>query len=250
MSGTEQVIILVKAAPHPSRRYQETVCCAGVTPAGAWRRLYPVRFRHLGGNAKFSRWDLVEYRWHRPKDDPRTESRRVEEQSLKITGSLPKDRRAPFLEPLLRTSYADAAKRGETLALVRPQNLRLRWRQKSAEEIAGERSAFAAAAAQGSLLDSPLQAFTPCPYHLRITFEDASGPHGMSCGDWETAATFFKWRKSYGELQALERLKGVYEEEYASKGAALAMGTVAKRPKQWLLLGVLRMDKDFQPLLI
>ena len=47
MSGTERVVILVKAAPHPSRRYQETVCCAGVTTEGEWRRLYPVRFRHL-----------------------------------------------------------------------------------------------------------------------------------------------------------------------------------------------------------
>jgi hypothetical protein len=67
MSGTEQVVILVKAAPHPSRRYQETVCCAGVTlredtQKAECRRLYPVRFRHLNGDAKFSRWDIVKYK--------------------------------------------------------------------------------------------------------------------------------------------------------------------------------------------
>lgn len=250
MSGTEKVIILVKAAPHPSRRYQETVCCAGVTPGGAWRRLYPVRFRHLGGDVKFARWDIIEYKWRRPKDDTRPESRRVEEQSLTIAGALPRASHAAFLDPLLRASYVDAAQRGETLTLVRPKNLRFRWRRKSDAEIAGEKASFVEAARQGSLLDDPLRAFEPCPYHLRIGFEDAAGPHGMTCGDWETSATFFKWRKLYGEDEALARLKDTYELEYASKGVALAMGTVAKRPKQWLLLGVVRMDAAFQPRLL
>jgi hypothetical protein len=250
MSGTEKVIILVKAAPHPSRRYQETVCCAGVTPEGEWRRLYPVRFRHLSGEAKFSRWEIIEYKWQRPKGDPRPESRRVEEQSLRVTGDLPRASHAPFLDPLLRESYNDAARRGETLTLVRPKNLTFRWRRKSDAEITGEKGSFVEAARQGSLLDEPLRAFEPCPYHLRIGFEDAAGLHGMTCGDWETSATFFKWRKLYGEEQALARLRDTYESEYSAKGVALAMGTVARRPKQWLLLGVLRMDAAFQPRLL
>lgn len=252
MSGTERVVILVKAAPHPSRRYQETVCCAGVTLRddalqGEWRRLYPVRFRHLSGDAKFSRWDILDYKWHRPRDDPRAESRRVEEQSLTICGSLPRRDHAAFLDPLLRSSYADAAQRGETLTLVRPKNLSFRWRRKSDAEIAGEKAAFLAASAQGSLLDEPLRAFEPCPFHLRMGFDDAAGSHHMMCGDWETSATFVKWRRSYGETDALARLKDTYENTYADKGVALAMGTVAKRPKQWLLLGIIRMDEVFQP---
>lgn len=255
MSGTERVVILVKAAPHPSRRYQETVCCAGVTLRDdgrqpEWRRLYPVRFRHLSGDAKFSRWDILEYKWHRPKDDPRRESHRVEEQSLAITGELPQRSHAPFLDPLLRASYVDAARRDETLTLVRPRNLTFRWRRKSDAEVAGEKAAFAAASAQGSLLDEPLKAFEPCPYHLRMGFEDAAGKHGMTCGDWETSATFFKWRKVYGEADALTRLKDSYEKSYTEKGVALAMGTVAKRPMQWLLLGIIRMDEAFQPRLL
>jgi len=255
MSGTERVVILVKAAPHPSRRYQETVCCAGVTLRDdgrqpEWRRLYPVRFRHLNGDAKFSRWSILEYKWHRPKDDPRPESHRVEEQSLTITGELPQRNHAPFLDPLLRASYVDAAQRGETLTLVRPKNLTFRWRRKSDAEVAGEKAAFAAASAQGSLLDEPLKAFEPCPYHLRMGFEDAAGKHGMTCGDWETSATFFKWRKTYGEDDTLARLKDTYEKSYTEKGVALAMGTVAKRPKQWLLLGIIRMDEVFQPRLL
>ena len=72
----------------------------------------------------------------------------------------------------------------------------------------------------------------------------------MMCGDWETSATFFGWRKRYGEAEALARLKDTYEDTYTDKGVALAMGTVAKRPKQWLLLGIIRMDEVFQPRLL
>ena len=44
MSATPQnckVTILVKALPQPSKQYGETVCCAGVTAEGQWKRLFP-----------------------------------------------------------------------------------------------------------------------------------------------------------------------------------------------------------------
>jgi uncharacterized protein YndB with AHSA1/START domain len=246
VSEVERAIILVKAAPHPSRRYHETVCCAGVTPEGQWRRLYPVRYRHLTGRAQFSRWDLLEYRWRLPKDDARPESRRVEEQSLRIVGKMRDGERAGFFDRLLRPSYADAALRGETLTLVRPKSVRFRWRPKKPEEIEMERGKIAAATAQGSLLDAPLSEMDPCPMHLFMGFEDAAGKHAMMCGDWETSAAFWKWRKAYGEERALADLKRTYEQDYFTRGMALALGTVAKRPRQWLLLGIVRLDEASQ----
>ena len=41
---------------------------------------------------------------------------------------------------------------------------------------------------------------------------------------------------------ALAYLKQTYEVDYFRRGVALALGTVAARPKQWLLLGVIRLD--------
>lgn len=250
MAELERVIILVKAAPHPSRRYQETVCCAGVTPEGRWRRLYPIRYRHLTGDAKFSRWDIVQYNARTPACDPRIESRRVEEDSLTIVGKMKPDERASFFDRLFRSSTSDATQHGESLTLVRPMALRFKWKTKSPTEIEGERRKIAAASEQRSLLDAPLSELEPCPFHLRMTFEDAAGTHAMMCGDWETSATFWNWRQLYGEESALTRLKDVYEKQYADAGVALALGTIAKRPKQWLLLGILRLDEAVQPMLI
>lgn len=246
MSKLERAIILIKAWPQPSKRYGETVCCAGVTPEGEWRRLFPIRFRHLSGDSKFTRWDIVEYRPELPRDDSRRESRRVAEETLKVVGSMPVHRRAGFFERLLRDSYRIAAARGESLALVRPRSLEFRWRKKSSSEMIAEEQRRAEAMAQSSLFDSDLRQLEICPFNLRLVFEDAEGGHGMMCGDWETPATFFKWRTRYGEQGALTRLKEAYE-GYLASGVALALGTVKKRPKQWTLLGIIRLDETPQP---
>ena len=149
MSERERVIMLVKAAPHPSSRYQETVCCAGVTPQGEWRRLYPIRYRHLAGESQFSRWDILEFAARKAATDPRKESRRVEENTLRVVGHMKPNERASFFDPLFRPSIVDAASRGESLTLVRPKGLRFRWRPKRPEEIEDERAKIAAASAQG-----------------------------------------------------------------------------------------------------
>lgn len=88
MQQSCRVAILVKALPQPSSRYGETVCCAGVTLDRQWKRLYPVRFRHLTGENAFKRWDLVSYDYGRPKQDTRQESCHVHEESIRVDGEL------------------------------------------------------------------------------------------------------------------------------------------------------------------
>jgi len=60
-SALDECFILVKAQPHRSSAYFETVCCAGIGRDGKWRRQYPVPFRILNDIQKFRRWDWIEY---------------------------------------------------------------------------------------------------------------------------------------------------------------------------------------------
>lgn len=249
-AALEQTIVLVKAWPQPSQKYGETVCCAGVTPEGEWRRLFPIRFRHLAGDAQFSRWDVVEYRAELPRDDNRPESRRVDEPSLRVVRKMAQPARAAFFDPLFRQSTAEAAAKGESLTLVRPKSVRFRWKRKSDEELGEELIRRTKTMAQGSLFDKELAAIQPCPFNLTLAFEDAAGPHEMTCGDWETAAAFFNLSQTYGDEGALDHLKTTYEDRYFAQGVALALGTVKKRPQQWLLLGIIRLDETAQQRLI
>jgi hypothetical protein len=250
VTDLEQAIILVKAWPQPSQKYGETVCCAGVTPQGEWRRLFPIRFRHLSGDAQFARWDIVQYRPEIPRDDSRRESRRVDEPSLAVVRKMPQRAREGFFDRLLRDSVTAAANRGESLTLVRPKSLRFRSRPKSTVDLEEERLRRTRTMLQGSLFEQELEAIEPCPYDLSVAFEDDAGKHEMTCGDWETAAAFFNLRRRYGDEHALEHLRSTYEDDYFTRGVALALGTVKKRPNQWLLLGIIRLDETTQPLLV
>jgi hypothetical protein len=57
----ERILITVKTYPHPSRKYEETVCTAGLALGmGRFVRLYPIRFRELPFDQQFKKWDIVE----------------------------------------------------------------------------------------------------------------------------------------------------------------------------------------------
>jgi hypothetical protein len=214
-----------------------------VTAEREWKRLFPVRFRHLSGTSSFNRWDWVNYTYRRPTNDPRRESCHVFEDSIAVVGSLAARERSRLVEPLVVGSAVEAVARGQSLALIRPKNTKFRTRAKSAQEIEVEREAYRRAAAQTSILDKQLSELEPSPVEFRFQFEDGSGKHKYENGDWETHAMFWLWRTKYGEAAALRRMDEVFNDEYPRRGMVFAIGNQAKRPQTWQLLGVIRLDE-------
>lgn len=245
----EEVFVLVKALPHPSVKHGETVCCAGVTANSQWRRLFPVRFRHLKNN-KFQRWHRLKYRWRKPTNDARRESRHVFEDTFEVGDPLPQRERPRLLAPLIRTSVKDAIAKGESLTLIRPRELKFTWKEKSKQQVTEERAGYAAAGKQASLLDDALTKLEPCPFEFRVTFRDDTGLHKHVCEDWETTAAFWNLDKRSGPDYALGHLDRMYNHEYQENGMVLALGNMASRPQTWLLLGIIRLDDPKQGLLL
>ncbi len=250
MSATLQncrVFILVKALPQRSATHGETVCCAGVTPYGEFRRLYPIRFRHLKEGAAFKRWDLVDFQFRRPTSDSRSESCHVMEDTITVTGSMRKQDRSTFLNPLVLPSVSAAADAGRSLALIRPFNTRFYHKQKPQDQIAAERRTYEEAARQISFFDSELAALEPSPYEFRFKFDDAQGRHDYANADWEAHAMFFYGRMRHGSDEAtLDWMSQTFNEHYRDKGMLFCVGNLAKRPQTWQLLGVLRVDPSPQ----
>jgi hypothetical protein len=242
--GRERIVVLVKALPHVGQRHGETVCCAGVTLDGQWRRQYPIHFRRLRDN-QFARWSWIEYDWIAPgADDRRRESRRVQEDTIQVGDLMPERERGNFLAPIIAGSTTEAAAKGMSLALVRPRRSRFHWKAKTGEQIGNERQAYEAAAQQKSFLDPDLVALNPCPYAFHFDWVDADGkPHESTCDDWETAATFYRRERRVGREAALASMDETFNRDYPARGMAFAMGTHSRRPKQWLLVGILRLDQ-------
>lgn len=247
MQQSCRVTILVKALPQPSSRYGETVCCAGVTPDRQWKRLYPVRFRHLAGENAFKRWDWVSYDYGRPKQDTRHESCHVHEESIRVDGKLDdKQARIRLLSPLIVSSAEDAMQRGQSLALIRPRNTRFRWKAKSKGVIEAEKVAFDKAARQIGMFDRKLATIEPTPYHFGFSFEDGAGKHTYQCGDWEAHAMFWNESRRRDAVKALAWMDATFNETYPKAGMVFAIGNQAKRPKTWQLLGVLKLPEEKQ----
>lgn len=106
-----EVLVTVKAAPNPSTNYGETVCVAGVSADIAkpeWVRLYPINFRYLQQEVRFSKYDVIRLRARPARNDPRAESWRPNMDSLSVVRKIPPwKRRRPWLDPYVENSMCE-----------------------------------------------------------------------------------------------------------------------------------------------
>lgn len=246
-ASKDECVMLVKALPHRSSNYFETVCCAGVGRDMKWRRLYPVAFRTLETGQRFSRWDWVSYSFTSPSNDQRSESQKVVHETITVSKSMKAAERFALARRMTRESTDHAASLRESLTLLRPDDVRFAWRRKSDEEVATERIKHAVLANQLSFLHNPPKPLEPCPFEFTFRWRDCGGKDRTNvCDDWETSTAFFVRRSSMGEEDALASLRDTFEVEYPQKGMRLALGTHSRRSNQWLLVGVLRVDEASQ----
>jgi len=248
MNSKSRVTILVKASPQPSKKHSETVCCAGISAAGEWKRLFPIRFRHLGKDAGFGRWDVVEFEYKPPSNDRRHESCHVYEDTLKtVDRTTSVTKKSNLVNPLVVSSELHAASQGSFLAVIRPTNPTLIWKKRSEVELAKIRSAFALQARQASMFDKELDTLEPCPYAFKMRFTDGDGKkREKTCADWETSAAYFNLRQKYDEDAVLKHLSKTYCEDYVQTGLVFALGNIAAKPNTWQLLGMFPLPKTNQ----
>lgn len=250
-SGETEAIVIVKAAPQIGSTYGETVCCAALNLSGDWLRLYPIQFRHLEDAQKFGRWDRIAFRWRKPSRDQRFESRHVNQDSIRIIGTLKKADRTSFLSRSVVTNLQEEREKGRSLALLRAKIREFCIEQKNAEELEAQTKEFASLHAQQDLFRiKHLVPYKPAPYKFKYRYSSDDGEHFGTCQDWEMEATFFNWSREYGEREALAKMKVEFGERYPQDGMLLAMGTHSQYPDTWLINGIVRYDETSQlPLL-
>jgi hypothetical protein len=71
-----RVLIAVKTYPTLSTKYDELVCTAGFLEDGSWVRVYPIPFRKLDYDKRYSKYDWVEIDLIKNNSDFRPESRK------------------------------------------------------------------------------------------------------------------------------------------------------------------------------
>jgi hypothetical protein len=67
-----RLLVTVKAYPSVSTKYNELVCCAGITEDRQWVRIYPVPYRDLPNHTQFQKYDIVEVTCERRRELEKT----------------------------------------------------------------------------------------------------------------------------------------------------------------------------------
>lgn len=252
-SITKKILITVKTYPTLSRRYAELVCTAGITESGEWMRLYPVRFRQLYDEQKYSKYQWVEAKIEKSISDRRPESYKIVENSLNPIGKpLPTDkfwraRREAFLKKVevhedLEVLIEKAHGNELSLALFRPSRfLKFTTELVEREWDAGKLADLEKQKQQLHLFKDEetvareLEIVQKLPYKFSYQFEDCRGKKSkLMIEDWEIGALYWNCLRDNGndEQAALEKVKEKYWDNFIQSGKreiALVLGTTLER---------------------
>jgi len=203
----ERMLVLAKATPTLSKKYQELVCIAGITDKGEWRRIYPVRWECFWqrSDKKFSKKQWIEYETEvdRPSDH-RKESRKVREITIKPLN----EARFSEIKDLIKNRITTLEKlqevgvREESLGVIKPLILDF-VEEKSdlhekAEGMKPQKTLFGKEAVR---LDVPEKQYS----YIFYCSDTCRTKHKLLCEDWELTE-LYRNCKQYRDV-------GVYKDD-------------------------------------
>lgn len=182
----ERLLVLAKATPEISRKYEQLVCVAGITDKGEWRRVYPIPWsvfwKTSGRNFKKKFWIEYELESEEPSDH-RPESRKIKFETIRPL------REASFseIEELLSKRLAcieDIDAEGpkvQSLGVVMPEILDFTAiSNKNYEDLMEKKSQLDLTGKPVIKLDIPEQ-----KYQYTFRDEESGRVHKCLCEDWE-----------------------------------------------------------------
>jgi len=271
----EKVLITVKTHPTLSKKYAELVCTAGVTESGAWRRLYPVRFRQLYDGQKYQKYQWVEAELEKSTSDNRPESYKIIHDSLITVGDpLPTKnkwatRKEAFLNKVdVYDDLADVigrAHRNElSLVLFKPKRflqfvhepVAREWDAKKLEQLEKQKQQIHLFDNEESVAQQ-FEIVKKLPYKFSYRFEDSQGKISTQMiEDWEIGALYWNClRASHGdEKVAIAKVREKYWDNFVQSGkydVTLVLGTTLehhrkKAPNPFVIISVFYPGLDLQ----
>ena len=251
----KKILILIKAAPLPSKNYIETVCTAGIDEDGNWYRLYPLPFRYIGWGQRFKKYQWIEVDLQRMpiEKDYRKESHRPKTETIKTLGKpIPTNKnwseRKKLVLPCLQLSVESLSDQfyqdGTSLGIIQSEQV-TEFLAERDEEYWSQRKA---------IVQSQLRLFGPqpkelekVPYKFYYKFkckDPRCDGHKLSIHDWEIYMLYLNVKKNYqyAEDEVLTKVKEKWLDQMWSKSreSYLMLGTVHSRYKKpiWVVLGV------------
>ncbi len=244
-----RVLITVMTYPHPSEKYDELICTAGITPTGEWVRLYPVDYRYRPRDQKFRKyqWIDIDLGPHGHKGDGRKESREPDLSSIQLVGeALPTTKkwrqRRDIIDPLPHHTVKELQELYDrdrvSLGIVEPTRV-LDLEVTKADET--WKPKWQSIYEQMRLFGEPPKPLRKIPFEFRYVFEchDSDKPHRALITDWELGVLYLKEESRLGSPEAaVESVKKKFFTEICApdRDTRFFMGTVYPH-NTWIVIG-------------
>lgn len=243
-----KVLIAVKTYPSLSTKYDELVCTAGFLENGSWIRIFPIPFRKLEYDKRYSKYDWVEIDLTKNTVDFRPESYKPRsiENAFNVVGHVEthnnwKERKDIVLKKVYTnlTQLISEAKDktiATSLATFKPAEILDFTIEQVEREWDKEKLAALKAKAQQLHLfqnaENPFDVVNKLPFKFSYRFKDDAGTISkLMIEDWEIGALYWKMLAKYDghdrETKACEDVKKKYWDDFAlTKDLHLFLGTV------------------------
>lgn len=247
--STKQILVVVKAYPSPSKKYGETVCCAGVElETNKWIRLYPIPFRDLDSSQKFKKYSIIKVSCYKAPDDHRVESFKVDSDSINIITHLDtKDNwgeRGKIVLPTASSSFCEIhsrAKNNKSLGMFKPYRIDFSWKKIGTAYDRKRESCYS----QLSFFNKKKKAIEEIPfdfyYHFKCGNASHCPEHKLPILDWEIGQAYRDWRYNYSsEAVLLQKIKERWLERMCNENndVYFYVGNMKRFKDQFMVLGV------------
>ena len=243
-----KVLIAVKTYPSLSSKYDELVCTAGFLENGSWIRIFPIPFRKLEYDKRYSKYDWVEIDLKKNSGDFRPESYKPRsiENAFNVVGHIETHNNWQQRKDIvLKKVYTDLKKliaeakdkrTATSLATFKPTAILDFIIEPVEREWDKEKLATLKAKAQQLHLfqnaENPFEVVNKLPFKFSYRFKDEKGNVSkLMIEDWEIGALYWKMLAKYSgpdlETKACEDVKKKYWDDFAlTKDLYLFLGTV------------------------
>lgn len=253
----KKVLVVAKTYPNLSKKYDRTVCTAGVDLTNnCWIRIFPIRFFDLQYSQRFEKYEIIEIAVEHFNDKYlRKESHKAKDETIKIITKINTDnnwlKRKNILLPMLNKSVEELRKQyaidHTSLGIIKPKKI-LDFKIKPIDECRSwERDLVMGI--QQTLFGIPYEsAIEKIPYKFSYIFEcddpNCKRKHDLMIEDWEICALYRAMKLKYGEKIALEKVKEKYKDEFTTKKDLYFIVGTESRWNNWLIISVFYPKKE------
>ena len=246
---TKTVLITAKTYPNPSKKYQETVCCAGIDlDSNQWIRLYPIPFRDLDESQQFKKYNIIKVKCRKSNDDHRIESYKIDADTIQIIDHLDTkkkwQKRKEIVLPIVSSSFCQISQdieANKSLGIFKPSNIEFHWAKIPLDNQQKRRVCYA----QLTFFDKQKKAIEQIPFAFYYLFKCLNSPkcpgHKLLIIDWELGQSYRSWRYIYRNQDVLlDKIKERWLENMCAdkNDIFFYVGNMKRFHDQFMVLGV------------